>query len=99
MILTQVLLLCLIAVYVAITSYTNKKTYCYFRQRPVKSQLLLCYRKFRKKQFILREGDVCRFETFILKGCCRTYELDEKGQEYILRFAPKIGGLGIFIVL
>jgi CRP-like cAMP-binding protein len=47
------------------------------------------YRKFRKKQFILQEGDVCRFETFILKGCCRTYELDEKGQEHILQFAPE----------
>lgn len=47
------------------------------------------FRKYRKKQFILQEGDICRYETFILKGCCRTYELDEKGQEHILQFAPE----------
>lgn len=54
-----------------------------------KTSAFFAYRKFRKKQFILQEGDICRFETFIVKGCCRTYELDEKGQEHILQFAPE----------
>ncbi|TCJ12152.1 Crp/Fnr family transcriptional regulator [Flaviaesturariibacter flavus] len=44
------------------------------------------YRKLRKHQYLLQEGDVSRHETYILKGCIRVYEVDEKGQEHILQF-------------
>ncbi|MEO8112509.1 MAG: cyclic nucleotide-binding domain-containing protein, partial [Ginsengibacter sp.] len=36
--------------------------------------------------FLLREGDVCRYETFITKGCLKTYYLDENGVEHIVDF-------------
>lgn len=36
--------------------------------------------------FLLREGDVCRYETFITKGCLKTYYLDENGVEHIIDF-------------
>ena len=36
--------------------------------------------------FLLREGDVCRYETFIIKGCLKTYHLDENGVEHIIDF-------------
>src|SRR5882672_8617720 len=36
--------------------------------------------------FLLREGDVCRYETFITKGCLKTYYLDENGIEHIVDF-------------
>lgn len=48
---------------------------------------LFTARKYRKKQFILQEGDICRHETFIIKGCTRTYETSSEGQEHILQFA------------
>jgi len=48
---------------------------------------LFTFKKFRKKQFILQEGNICRHETFLLKGCTRTYETGEGGQEHILQFA------------
>jgi CRP-like cAMP-binding protein len=35
----------------------------------------------------VQEGDVCRFETFVNKGCLRAYHIDEKGQEHIAQFA------------
>lgn len=57
-------------------------------------------RKYRRRQFILQEGDVCRYETFILKGCCRTYHTDENGQEHILQFGLEgwwVGELRSFI--
>ena len=41
---------------------------------------------FRKRQYILQEGDISRYENFILSGCTRTYEVDEKGQEHIIQF-------------
>lgn len=48
---------------------------------------LLRHRSLRKKQFLLKEGQVCDFEAFILKGCIRTYYLDKDGVETILLFA------------
>lgn len=36
--------------------------------------------------FLLREGDVCRYESFIIKGCLKTYYTDENGTEHITDF-------------
>jgi CRP-like cAMP-binding protein len=47
---------------------------------------LFTTRKFRKRQYILQEGEITRYETFIVKGLTRTYEVDEKGQEHIVQF-------------
>ena len=47
------------------------------------------HKKFRKHQYILQEGDVATHDNFIIKGICRTYRVDEKGQEHILRFSPE----------
>ncbi|MBX2893235.1 MAG: Crp/Fnr family transcriptional regulator [Saprospiraceae bacterium] len=41
----------------------------------------------KKKEFLLRAGEVCRFETFVLEGCLRNYYLDRKGDEHILQFS------------
>ncbi|MCW3467148.1 Crp/Fnr family transcriptional regulator [Chitinophaga nivalis] len=43
--------------------------------------------KVAKKQFLLREGQICKFEGFVNKGCLRVYYLDENGFERILYFA------------
>src|SRR4051812_27784539 len=47
----------------------------------------LRHRQIPKKTLLLREGEVCMFEAFILKGCIRSYFLDENGYETILQFA------------
>ncbi|RYY88422.1 MAG: Crp/Fnr family transcriptional regulator [Chitinophagaceae bacterium] len=52
------------------------------------------YRKYRKHQYIIQEGDVSRYETFILKGCIRTYEVDEKGQEHIIQIGVEDWWIG-----
>lgn len=44
-------------------------------------------KKLRKRQFLLQEGDVWKYNAFIVKGCLRTYTIDEKGSEHILNFA------------
>lgn len=41
----------------------------------------------RRRQFLLREGDVCHHEFFVLKGCCRQYEKDTTGKENVLQFS------------
>lgn len=48
---------------------------------------LLKVRHLKKKEFLLRAGEVCRYETFVLEGCLRNYFLDEKGDEHILQFS------------
>ena len=46
-------------------------------------------KKLRKKQYLLQEGDVSRDHCFILGGLLRTYSVDDKGNEHIIRFATK----------
>ncbi|MES1224306.1 MAG: cyclic nucleotide-binding domain-containing protein, partial [Bacteroidota bacterium] len=61
---------------------------------------LLKEKKIRRKQYLLQEGDVCHYEYFVTKGCLRTYQLDQKGQEYIVQFAIEdwwIGDMYSFI--
>ncbi|MEO5681713.1 MAG: Crp/Fnr family transcriptional regulator [Chitinophagaceae bacterium] len=48
---------------------------------------LLEYKKVAKKTTLLHEGDICNFEAYIIKGCIRTYYIDEKGIEVTLQFA------------
>ena len=45
------------------------------------------FKKIKKKEFILREGEICKFEGFVNKGCFRVYHLGDKGFEHVLFFA------------
>jgi CRP-like cAMP-binding protein len=42
---------------------------------------------FKKRQFLLGEGEVCNFEGFVIKGMLRIYHVDCKGFEHVLYFA------------
>ena len=44
-------------------------------------------KRVRRKQYLLQEGDVCKFIAFVEKGAMRSYSIDEKGNEHILQFA------------
>lgn len=45
------------------------------------------FKKLRKRQYLLQEGDVWKYNAFIVKGCLRTFTVDDKGNEHILNFA------------
>lgn len=47
---------------------------------------LLQSKNIKKKNFLLREGNICKTENFIVKGCLRTYSIDEEGTEHIVMF-------------
>lgn len=47
---------------------------------------LFTFKTFRKRQYIMQEGEVTRYETFIVKGATRMYEVDDKGQEHVVQF-------------
>jgi len=67
------------------------------------TELLTTYltpKKIRKKQFLLQEGDVCKFTAFVEKGALRQYSITPTGQEQILQFAIEgwtIGDLYSFL--
>ncbi|WP_029204118.1 Crp/Fnr family transcriptional regulator, partial [Pedobacter agri] len=44
------------------------------------------FRKLRKRQYLLQEGEVCKNLVFVAKGLLRTYNIDEKGNEHMSIF-------------
>lgn len=44
-------------------------------------------KKLRKKQFLLRQDELCRYLSFVSRGILKSYVLDEKGQQRISLFA------------
>lgn len=56
-------------------------------------------RPYRKKQYVLQEGDVCNQMNFVVRGCLRMYKIDDAGGTHILQFAAEnnwITDLGSF---
>jgi CRP-like cAMP-binding protein len=49
---------------------------------------LLKPKSYKRKQRILEEGQVCKYSTFVVKGCVRGYTIDHNGLEHVLNFAP-----------
>jgi len=46
-------------------------------------------RLYRKRQYVLQEGDVCNHFNFVIRGCLRMYKVDEKGNTHIIQFATE----------
>ena len=46
-------------------------------------------KSIKKKDFLLTQGEICKFEGFVLEGCFRIFTIDKKGNENTLYFAAK----------
>ncbi|GLR19582.1 Crp/Fnr family transcriptional regulator [Portibacter lacus] len=46
-------------------------------------------KEVQKKHFLLREGQICKFEGFVTKGLFRVYNIDNNGFEQVLYFAQE----------
>jgi CRP-like cAMP-binding protein len=66
--------------YVARCNYLSQAELDYFHS---------CLKPHRisKKEFLLREGEICKYEAYVVKGCLRKYCTDEAGDEVNLQFA------------
>ena len=51
--------------------------------------ILFNQKHVKKKQFLMREGEVCKFEGFVTKGLFRVYHIDSNGFEQVLYFAQE----------
>ena len=47
----------------------------------------LTTKKLRRKQYLLQEGDICKYLAFVESGALKSYSIDAKGAEHILQFA------------
>ena len=46
-------------------------------------------KKIKKYQFVLQEGNICTFDTFVMDGALRQYYVDDEGKEHVIQFAFK----------
>lgn len=46
-------------------------------------------RRIKRKQFILKENEVCQYYTFVVSGCLKMYNIDGNGEEHNLQFAAE----------
>ena len=44
-------------------------------------------KKFRRGQFLLYAGEICKYVAFVEQGCLRQYYIDAKGEEHVVQFA------------
>lgn len=49
----------------------------------------LLQRKLKRKQYILQEGDICKYFTYVAEGCFKMYGIDNSGVEHNLLFAAE----------
>lgn len=57
------------------------------------------HRLYRKRQYVLQEGDICTHLNFVVRGCLRLYKIDDRGNTHILQFAAEnywVNDLGSF---
>ena len=47
---------------------------------------LLHKKEIKKKGYLLQQNEICKTESFIIKGCLRMYTIDENGFEHIVLF-------------
>lgn len=45
------------------------------------------FKQIKKKDYLLRQGEICKFEGFVTKGCFKIFSIDNRGKEHILYFA------------
>jgi CRP-like cAMP-binding protein len=50
---------------------------------------LAIVKRVRRKEFLLREDEVCKYKIFIAKGLLKSYHLKDNGTEQIMRFSPE----------
>ena len=50
---------------------------------------LFAPKRLRKKQFLLQNGNVCKYQAFVEQGMLRSYTIDDKGAEHIMQFSPE----------
>ncbi|MGF7230172.1 Crp/Fnr family transcriptional regulator [Arachidicoccus sp.] len=68
-------------------SYISR--YCLFSEKEIATiKSLAISKQIKKRQYLLRQGCVCRYHTFVCSGCLRSYRIDNNGNEHIFALSP-----------
>ncbi|MTI32749.1 Crp/Fnr family transcriptional regulator [Xanthovirga aplysinae] len=62
----------------------------YINLSPKENEILLSkvnFRKYLKGQYVVQEGDICKYHNFVLAGCLKSFYMDPEGNEHIISFA------------
>ncbi|MGA0558607.1 Crp/Fnr family transcriptional regulator [Larkinella sp. VNQ87] len=51
------------------------------------TERLFTRKELKRRQFLHRQGEVCRYESFVGNGCLKSYHTDDQGVEHVLRFS------------
>lgn len=46
-------------------------------------------KKLRRRQYLLQQGDVWKYNAFVSSGLLKSYSINEDGQEHIMSFSPE----------
>jgi CRP/FNR family transcriptional regulator, anaerobic regulatory protein len=64
----------------------------YLPLNETEKEALICRltkRKIKRKQFILQEGDTCKYFNYVIEGCFKMYGVDKSGTEHNLVFTSE----------
>jgi CRP-like cAMP-binding protein len=60
----------------------------------------LSFRSYLKGQYVLQQGDICQYESFVLSGCLKVFYSDSSGEEHVVMFAIEewwVSDMGSFV--
>ena len=72
----------------AFINYINKHVLLTDEEETI-LQSKMSYRKYLKGQYVVQQGDVCKYSGFVISGCTRTFYIDDEGQEHIVMFSAE----------
>ncbi|GAA4319921.1 Crp/Fnr family transcriptional regulator [Mucilaginibacter gynuensis] len=49
---------------------------------------LLQTKQLKRKEFLLEDGEICKYSAFITSGCMKGFTVDHNGFEHVMNFAP-----------
>lgn len=50
-------------------------------------ELMVRFHTIKKREYLVKEGEICLYDSFVVKGCLKISTNDEHGKEHILSFS------------
>lgn len=50
-------------------------------------ELMVRFHTIKKRDYLVKEGEICLYDSFVVKGCLKISTYDESGKEHILSFS------------
>ncbi len=63
----------------------------YIQLNNEEKEIFMAYLKpknIKRKEFLLNEGEICKYSVFVTSGCLQGFTVDKNGVEHVLSFAP-----------